>query len=85
MLKGDILVRRQQPVAAMYEYKEAIQLNPDFLDRRPSSFREKDKGDRREAMAAIESGLRKDPEDSKLKNDQKTLYFMKAETGGSCG
>ncbi|MHB8811568.1 MAG: tetratricopeptide repeat protein [Desulfobulbaceae bacterium] len=86
MLKGDILVRRQQPVAAMYEYKEAIQLNPDFLDKKTKQFQgKKIKVTVEEAMAAIESGLRKDPEDSKLRNDQKTLYFMKRKLAGSCG
>ena len=86
MLKGDILVRRQQPVAAMYEYKEAIQLNPDFLDKKTKQFQgKKIKVAVEEAMAAIESGLRKDPDDSKLKQDQKTLYFMKRKLAGSCG
>lgn len=86
MLKGDILVRRQQPVAAMYEYKEAIQLNPDFLDKKTKQFQgKKIKVTVEEAMAAIESGLRKDPDDSKLKQDQKTLYFMKRKLAGSCG
>lgn len=86
MLKGDILVRRQQPIAAMYEYKEAIQLNPDFLDKKTKQFQgKKIKVTVEEAMAAIESGLRKDPGDSKLKNDQKILYFMKRKLAGSCG
>ena len=86
MLKGDILMRRQQPVAAMYEYKEAIQLNPDFLDKKTSQFQgRKIKNTVEEAMAAIDAGLRKDPGDSKLKDDQKTLYYMKRKLAGSCG
>lgn len=86
MLKGDILVRRQQPIAAMYEYKEAIQLNPDFLDKKTSQFQgRKIKNTVEEAMTAIETGLQKTPGDGKLKNDQKTLYFMKRKLAGSCG
>ena len=86
LILGQWLVRRQQPVAAMYEYKEAIQLNPDFLDKKTKQFQgKKIKVTVEEAMAAIESGLRKDPDDSKLKQDQKTLYFMKRKLAGSCG
>ena len=86
LLRGDILMRRQQPVAAMYEYKEAIQLNPDFLDKKTPQFQgRKIKVAVQEAMTAIETGLQKDPGDSKLKNDQKILYFMKRKIAGSCG
>ena len=62
MLKGDILVRRQQPVAAMYAYKEAIGLNPDFLDKKTRQFQgRKIKNTVEEALTAIESGLRAQP------------------------
>ena len=36
-------------------------------------------------MAAIESGLQLDPNDSKLKDDRETVYFMKRKLAGSCG
>ncbi len=86
MLKGDILIRRQQPIAAMYEYKEAILLNPDFLDKKTRLFQgKKIKVTVEEAMAAIESGLQKDPDDSQLKDARQTLYFMKRKIAGSCG
>ena len=86
MLKGDILMRRQHPIAAMYEYKEAISLNPDFLDKKTKSFQgKKIKVTVDEAMAAIESGLNKNPDNSQLKNDRQAVYFMKRKIAGSCG
>jgi tetratricopeptide (TPR) repeat protein len=86
MLKGDILMRRQQPIAAMYEYKEAVTLNPDFLDKKTKLFQgKKIKITVEEAMAMIESGLQQNPDNSKLKDDRKTVYFMKRKIAGSCG
>lgn len=86
MLKGDIMMRRQQPVAAMYEYKEAIELNPDFLDKKTELFQgKKIKVTVEEAMAAIQSGLQKQPDNGKLKDDREMVYFMKRKIAGSCG
>ena len=86
MLKGDILMRHQQPIAAMYEYKEAISLNPDFLDKKTRLFQgKKIKVTVEEAMAAIESGLQQNPGNSQLKDDRQTVYFMKRKLAGSCG
>ena len=86
MLKGDILMRRQQPIAAMYEYKEAISLNPDFLDKKTKSFQgKKIKVTVDEAMAAIESGLNQNPGNNQLKDDRQAVYFMKRKIAGSCG
>jgi tetratricopeptide (TPR) repeat protein len=86
LLKGDILVRRQQPIAAMYAYKEAIGLNPDFLDKKTRQFQgKKIKNTVEEALVAIESGLQRNPDDHQLRNDQKILYYMKRKLAGSCG
>ena len=86
MLKGDILMRRQEPVAAMYQYKEAIGLNPDFLDKKTPLFQgKKIKVTVEEAMAAIADGLKERPGDKGLKADRETVYYMKRKLAGSCG
>jgi len=86
MLKGDLLMRRQQVIAAMYEYREAVSLNPDFLDKKTKLFQgKKIKITVEEAMAAIESGLQQNPDDSQLKDDRQVGYFMKRKLAGSCG
>jgi tetratricopeptide (TPR) repeat protein len=75
MLKGDILMRRQQPINAMYAYKEAVELNPDFLDKKTELFQgKKIKVTVEEALAAIESGLNENPDDILLKDHLQTVY-----------
>jgi Flp pilus assembly protein TadD len=86
MLKGDILVRRQQPVAAMYEYKEAVEMNPDFLDKKTELFQgKKIKITVEEAMTRIAADLERQPDDIQLRNDRETAYYMKRKIAGSCG
>jgi len=86
LLKGDILVRRQQPVDAMYAYKEAVELNPDFLDRKTELFQgKKIKVTVEEALAAIEVGLKGNPDDTLMKGHLQTVYFMKRKLAGGCG
>lgn len=86
ILKGDILMRYQKPIAAMYEYKEAISLNPDFLDKKTNDFQgKKIKVTVEEAMSAIESGLQQNPSNGQLKDHRQTVYFMKRKLAGSCG
>ena len=38
-----------------------------------------------EAMAAIESGLNQNPDNSQLKDDRQAVYFMQRKIAGSCG
>ncbi|MDY0352217.1 MAG: hypothetical protein RBR09_13260 [Desulfobulbaceae bacterium] len=86
MLKGDILVRRQQPVDAMYAYKEAVELHPDFLDKKAELFQgKKIKVTVEEALAAIEAGLKGNPDDTLMKDHLQTVYFMKRKLAGGCG
>lgn len=86
MLKGDIMMRRQQPIAAMYEYKEAVGLNPDFIDKKTKLFQgKKIKVTVEEAMTEVESSLQQNPNDTELKNIRKTVYFMQRKLAGSCG
>lgn len=86
MLQGDIMMRRQQPVEAMYAYREAIQLNPDFLDKKTEAFQgKKIKNTVNEAMTAIETALQTNPEDSRLQDDREVGYYMKRKIAGSCG
>jgi hypothetical protein len=85
-LRGDLLVRRQQPIAAMHEYKSAVELNPDFLDKKTPLFQgKKIKFTLQEAMTAIETGLQQEPGNMQLKNDRKIFYYMKRKLAGGCG
>ena len=33
LIMGDIFMRKQEPIMAVLEYKEAIDINPDYLDK----------------------------------------------------
>ena len=73
-------------VITMYEYKEAISLNPDFLDKKTKEFQgKKIKVTVEEAMTAIETRLQNNPGDDQLKDHRQTVYFMKRKLAGSCG
>ena len=41
MVLGDLHLRRQEPVQAMIAYKNAIKLNPDYLDKKTPVFQGK--------------------------------------------
>lgn len=86
MLMGDLLMRRQDPVGAMHEYKEAIELNPDYLDKKTPLFQGKKlKIAVNEAKTEIENRLRQDPENGSLRQEKKTIYYLYRRIAGSCG
>ncbi len=85
MAMGDILMRKQEPVKAMLEYKEAIDLNPDYLDKKTVLFQGKKlKVAVNEALAEIEKGIRLNPEDDSLRKQRKIIYYLQRRIAGSC-
>ena len=85
-LKGDAYLYRQDPVGAMLEYRKAVDLNPDFLDKKADLFQgKKIKKTVEEAREAIESGLAAKPDDPFLIDARKTYYYMLRKIAGSCG
>ncbi len=86
MVLGDIELRKQDPVAAMEAYKDAIDLNPDFLDKKTEDFQgKKIKATVLEAKAVIEKELAKGQSANDLKEKRKTVYYMLRRIAGSCG
>ncbi|MDA8098707.1 MAG: tetratricopeptide repeat protein [Nitrospiraceae bacterium] len=86
MLLGDLFMRKQDPVQAMHAYKKAIEYNPDYLDKKTPQFQGKKlKVAVGEALAEIESRLKKNPEDETLKAEKKTVYYLYRKIAGSCG
>ncbi len=85
MLMGDVLMRKQQPIMAMHEYKEAIDLNPDYLDKKTPLFQgKKMKIAVGEALAEIEKRSRQNLDDGSLKNEKKVIYYLYRRISGSC-
>lgn len=86
MLTGDIFLRKQETVKAMFEYKEAIELNPDYLDKKTPFFQGKKlKAVVREALEEIEKKIKLKPDDESIKRDRKIIYYLQRRIAGSCG
>lgn len=86
LLKGDVALYRQDPVAAMLAYRQAVDMNPDFLDKKADLFQgKKIKKTVEEARQIIESGLGDRPDDAQLLEARKVYYYMLRKIAGSCG
>lgn len=86
MLLGDLYVRNLKPIQAMLAYRNAVDLNPDYLDKKTPFFQgKKIKYTTKEAKAAIKRGLEQNPADEDLREQRKTLYYMLRKIAGSCG
>ena len=86
MVIGDIQLRKQNLVAAMDSYRNGIELNPDYLDKKTKVFQgKKIKATVLEAKAIIEKDLQENPGNSDLRQKRKTVYYMLRRIAGSCG
>jgi tetratricopeptide (TPR) repeat protein len=85
MAMGDLLMRKQDPISAIFEYKEAVTLNPDFLDKKTPLFQGKKlKSAVAEALAEIDKKIKLNPSDEAMKSNRKTIYFLQRKIAGSC-
>lgn len=87
MLKGDLFLRKQQPVEALLEYRQGVDLNPDYLDKKMVQVFQgkKVKSTLEEARVVIDGGLARTPGDANLLAQRKVLYYMLRKVAGSCG
>jgi len=86
MVMGDIFMRKQELIKAIPEYKEAIDINPDYLDKKTPLFQGKKlKVAARDALVEIEKMIDADPDNKALKQEMKTIYYLERRIAGSCG
>ena len=86
MMLGDLRIRQQAPVEAMLAYREAVDLNPDYLDKKAPDFQgKKIKNTVNEARGLIELRINSNPADRDLRAYRKTVYYMLRKIAGSCG
>lgn len=86
LLSGDLHLHRQDPIGAMLEYRKAVDMNPDYLDKKSELFQgKKIKKTVEEARTAIESGLAAKPNEAGLIDARKVYYYMLRKIAGSCG
>jgi len=85
MVMGDVFMRKQEPVKAVLEYKEAIDLNPDYIDKKTALFQGKKlKVAVAEALAELEKRLKFNPSDESAKQDKKVIHYLQRKLAGSC-
>ncbi len=86
MLMGDIHMRKQEPLEAAIDYKEAIDLNPDYLDKKTPLFQGKKLSVAvKEAMTEIEKEIKANSEDKVMTKYRKDIYYLQRRIAGSCG
>ncbi len=87
MLKGDLLLREQQAIGAMLEFRQGVDLNPDYLDKKMTEVFQgkKVKNTLEEARLVIAAGLARTPGDATLRQQREVLYYMLRKVAGSCG
>ncbi len=86
MMMGNIMLRKQDPVAAMYSYRKAVDLNPDYVDKKAELFQgRKIKNTVNEAKDIIDKALLKNNGDKDMKKAKKTVYYLMRRLAGSCG
>ena len=86
MLLGDLRIRQQEPVKAMLAYREAVDLNPDYLDKKAPDFQgKKIKNIVTEVQHLIENELNENPASKDVRAYKKTVYYMLRKIAGSCG
>jgi hypothetical protein len=70
----------------MDSYRNGIDLNPDYLDKKTKVFQgKKIKATVLEAKAAIDKELKADSGNGDLRQKRKTVYYMLRRIAGSCG
>ena len=86
MMMGDIMIRKQDPVAAMFAFREAVDLNPDYVDKKTSFFQgRKIKNTIEEAKVIIKEKLSSSPVGEDMKKAKNTMYYLLRKLAGSCG
>jgi len=86
MLMGDVLMRKQDPVGAVLKYREAVDLNPDYLDKKTPLFQGKKlKSAVGEALETVNKRIEEDNGNEELKQLRKDIYYMMRKIAGSCG
>ena len=85
ILIGDMFMRRQDAIKAVHAYKEAIDLNPDYLDKKTSVYQgKKIKVAVAEASENVEKLIKLHPEDQSLKSEKRVIYYLQGKIAGGC-
>ncbi len=85
MLMGDIYLRKQHVMKALYKYRYAVDRNPDYLDKNTRLFQGKKL---KNVVLEGLSELKKrggNGNDEKIGKDRKLIYYLQRRIAGACG
>lgn len=86
ILMADYHIRRQEPLAAMHAFRQALDLNMDYLEKkRPLYQGKKIRNTTREAEGLINAALATNPSDEQMRKNREELYYMLRKLAGGCG
>jgi tetratricopeptide (TPR) repeat protein len=86
LLRGELHLRRQDPLAAVLELREAVDLEPDYLDRRTPRFEgKKIKAAVGEAASELKRQLDAGKGTDALSPAKKAIHHLTRKMAGSCG
>ncbi|MEW6427530.1 MAG: hypothetical protein AB1568_05795 [Thermodesulfobacteriota bacterium] len=84
MLRGDYHIFRLQPVQAMLAHRRAVDLDPDFLDKRSPIFQgKKIRNNLEEAREKIEQHA--DDSKGEWPEYRRVMFYLQRKIAGSCG
>jgi len=86
MLMADYHLRRQEPVAAMHAFRQALDLNMNYLEKKTPLYQgKKIRNTTREAEALINVALAANPGNAQMRKSREELYYMLRKLAGGCG
>ncbi|MCA1765330.1 MAG: hypothetical protein LC633_03625 [Desulfobulbaceae bacterium] len=86
MLMGDYHLRRQEAVPAMHAYRQALDLNLDYLEKKSPLYQgKKIRNIATEAEGEIRRGLAADPKNQGLKAAREEFHYLLRKLAGGCG
>lgn len=86
MLAADYHLRRQEPVATMHAFRQALDLNMDYLEKKTPLYQgKKIRNTTREAEKLINTALAANPNDVQMRKNREELYYMLRKLAGGCG
>jgi len=86
ILLADYHIRRQDPVAAMHAYRQALDLNLDYLEKKSPLYQgKKIRNIVREAEQQINLALAGNPGDQAMRENRQEVYYMLRKLAGGCG
>ena len=85
MVLADYYIRRQEPMAAMHAFRQALDLNLDYLEKQSPLYQgKKIRNTVREAEEQLNLARVKSPADPTIRESRQEVYYMLRKLAGGC-